>query len=162
VKRAIYIFIGLSLITALLVFFLRREKKDEEPSETQPQLSPGVAARGPAPGHLPPPMLVRPDAGAANPAEPEISPETALLRQVRDNYKSNPAKAVEAALEARQRFGDSPDSDERDGLLVQAYIYLHDMAAARAEMPYYYQHHPRGRWDNYLFALTNVGPNSPP
>lgn len=161
-KRAIYVFIGLLLITALLVFFLRREKKDEEPSETQPHLSPGVVARGPALAHLPPPMLVRPDAGAVKPAEPEISAEATLLRQVRDNYKSNPAKAVEAALEARQRFGDSPDSDERDSLLVQAYIYLHDMAAARAEMPYYYQHHPRGRWDNYLFALTNVGPNSPP
>ena len=36
------------------------------------------------------------------------------------------------------------------------------MAAARAEMPYYYKHHPQGRWGNYLFALTNVGPNSPP
>jgi outer membrane protein assembly factor BamD (BamD/ComL family) len=84
------------------------------------------------------------------------------MKQVRDNYRSNPAKAIEAAREARQRFGDSRTSDERDSFLIQAYLNSHDVAAARAEMPYYYQHHPHGRWADYLFALTNVGPNSPP
>ena len=85
-----------------------------------------------------------------------------MAREIRNIVRDNPAKAVELARAARERYGDSRYSDDRDGFLVQGYYLLHDMAAARAEMPYYYKHHPQGRWGNYLFALTNVGPNSPP
>ena len=159
-KRTIPILILLSLVAALSVFLLRRGERQEAPTETQPSSAGGVPALAHDP--LPPPKLAKPRASSAPAAEPEITAEGALMKQIRDQYRSNPAKAVEAAREARQRFGDSPDSDERDGLLVQAYLNLHDTAAARAEMPYYYQHHPQGRWSDYLFALTNVGPNSPP
>jgi hypothetical protein len=115
----------------------------------------------PAFARVRPPVFVTPDAGGAPPVDPEAAAEAAMMRQIRDNYRSDPAKAIEAAREARQRFGDSRDSDERDSLLIQAYLNSRDTASARAEMPYYYQHHPHGRWADYLFALTNVGPNSP-
>ena len=162
-KRTIQILFWLSLVTALVVFLLRRGRNQEEPTEKQ-ELTPAAGTLPvPALARVPPPAFVTPDAGSAPPpVDPETAAEAALMKQVRDNYRSNPAKAIEAAREARQRFGDSRNSDERDSFLVQAYLNLHDTTAARAEMPYYYQHHPHGRWGDYLFALTNVGPNSPP
>ena len=159
-KRTIYIIFWLSLVTVLLVFLFRRGEKQQEPTVTQG--SPTVALPVPARGALPPPVFVRPDAGAAPPAEPEDPAEAALTLQLRNLVKTNPAKVVELALEARQRYGNSRYSDDRDSMLIQAYINLQNMEAARAEMPYYYLHHPHGRWGDYLFALTNVGPNSPP
>jgi len=121
----------------------------------------------PARAGIRPPVFIIPDAGPAPaaqppPVDPEVAAEMALMKQIRDNYRSEPTKAIEAGREARQRFGDSRDSDERDSLLIQAYLNSGDRASARADMPYYYQHHPHGRWADYLFALTNVGPNSPP
>lgn len=159
-KRTIYIIFWLSLVTVLLVFLFRRGEKQQEPTVTQG--SPAVTLPVPALGSLRPPVFVRPDAGAAPPAEPEDPAEAALTLQLRNLVKTNPAKVVELALEARQRYGNSRYSDDRDSMLIQAYINLQNMAAARAEMPDYYLHHPHGRWGDYLFALTNVGPNSPP
>jgi hypothetical protein len=83
------------------------------------------------------------------------------MKQIRDMVKSDPSKAIALARAARQRFGNSHASDERDNLLVQALLNVQDLDAVRTEMHYYYEHHPQGRWGNYLFALTNVGPNSP-
>jgi hypothetical protein len=160
VKRAIYILLGLSLVTALLVLLFRRGGSEEPSPETEPQPSPAATAPALARGPLPPPVFVRPDGGSAHAAEPE-PPDAALSRQVRNLVKTDPAKVVELAREGRRLYGDSRYSDDYDSFLVQAYINLHDMAAARAEMPYYYEHHPHGRWGNYLFALTNVGPNPP-
>ncbi len=159
-KRAIHILFWLSLVTAVLVFLLRRGGNHEAPTEKEP---PPAAGALPVPAFVrtPPPVFVMPDASSPTPAETETAAEAALMKQIRENWRSNPAKTVELAREARQRFGDSRDSDERDSLLVQGYINLHDMDAARAEMPYYYKHHPHGRWGDYLFALTNVGPGSP-
>ena len=160
-KRTIYILFCLSLVAALVVFLLRRGQRDEAPSVTEPQPSSAAAVPMLAHGPLPPPRLAMPVASSAPPAEPEDPAEAALMKQIRDQVKTDPAKTIELAREARKRFGDSRDSDERDNLLVQAYLNLQDVEAARAEMPYYYQHHPHGRWANYLFARTNVGPGSP-
>jgi hypothetical protein len=158
-KRTIHILFWFSLVTALVVFLLRWGKKDEVPSATQPQpYSVGAAAVPALVPQVRPPRFVTPDAGSAPPADPEITAEALLMKQIRDQYRTNPAQAIEAAREARQKFGDSRDSDERDSLLIQAHLNLRDMASARAEMPYYYRHHPHGRWGDYLFALTNVGP----
>ena len=164
-KRAIQILVGLSLVTALVVFLVRRGQRDEASSaETEPQSSAAVAAHVPALAPLPPPVFVRPEAGAAPPAAPEVSAEELMLRDIRNLVRTDPAKAVALARESRQRFGDSDlrMSDDRDSFLIQGLLNMHDMAAARAEMPYYYRHHPQGRWADYLFALTVVGPNSPP
>jgi hypothetical protein len=159
-KRTIHILFWLSLVTALLVFLLRRGGSHEAPTEKDEPPSPAGALPVPAFVRTPPPVFVRPDAGSPPPAEAE-DPEAAVARQIRNLVRDNPAKAVELARAARERYGDSRYSDDRDGFLVQGYYLLHDMAAARAEMPYYYKHHPHGRWGDYLFALTNVGPNSP-
>jgi len=161
VKRALYMLLGLSLVAALAIFLLRRGGKDEEKSVTEPEPSPAATPTPLAHGPLPPPAFLRPDASPAPSVDPEDASEAALTMQLRNLVKTNPAKVVELALEERRRFGDSHYSDDRDSMLVQGYVNLHDMAAARAEMPYYYQHHPHGRWGDYLFALTNVGPNPP-
>ena len=159
-KRTIHIIFWLSLLTALAVFLFRRGERQQETKEAQ-ESSSSAELRAPALARVPPPALVTPDGGSAPTAEPE-DPEAAVAREIRNIVRDNPAKAVELARAARERYGDSRYSDDRDGFLVQGYYLLHDMAAARAEMPYYYKHHPHGRWGNYLFALTNVGPNSPP
>ena len=167
-KRAIHILFWLSLVTAVVVFLLRRGASHDAPTDEEtPSLSPAGALPVPARAGIRPPVFITPDAGpapAAQPApvDPEVAAEMALMKQIRDNYRSNPSKAIEPAREARRRFGDSRDADERDSLLIQAYLNSGDRASARADMPYYYQHHPHGRWADYLFALTNVGPNSPP
>ncbi len=158
-KRAIHILFWLSLVTASVVFLLRREGSHDSP--TKKQVSPAIGALpAPALARIPPPAFIGPDAGLPLSAQAEAT-EAAMVKQMRNLWRTDPAKTVELAREARQRYGDSPDSDERDSLIVQAYLNLHDTAAARAEMPYYYKHHPHGRWGNYLFALTNVGPGSP-
>ena len=65
------------------------------------------------------------------------------------------------AREGSQRFGDSPDSDERDKLLVEGLINLQKIGAARVETSYYYRHQPNGRWANYLFTMTGARPDPP-
>ena len=159
-KRTIPIILGLLLVAALLVFLFRRGEKQQEP--TVPQGSPTVALPVPARGALPPHVFVRSDAGSAPSVDNEDASAAALSLQLRGLVKTAPAKVVELALEGRRRYGNSRHSDDRDSMLIQAYINLQDMASARAEMPHYYQNHPHGRWGDYLFALTNVGPNSPP
>jgi hypothetical protein len=167
VKRAIHILFWLSLATALVVFLLRRGASHDAPTDEE-AVSPSPTGTSPVPAvaRIPPPTFITPDAGSAPaqaaPVDPEVAAEMALMKQIRDNYRSNPAKAIEPAREARRRFGDSRDSDERDSMLIQAYLNSGDRASARAEMPYYYEHHPHGRWADYLFALTNVGPGTPP
>jgi hypothetical protein len=160
-KRTIHILFWLSLVTALVVFLLRRGGSHEAPTEEEKPPSPAGALPVPALVRNPPPVFVTPDAGSPPPADPETTGEAALLRQIRNLVRTDPAQAVELAREGRQRFGDSPLSDDRDNFLIQGYVNLHNIEAARAEMPYYYKHHPHGRWGDYLFALTNVGPGSP-
>ena len=160
-KRKLHILFWLLLVSVLVVFLVRRGKKDEASSVTEPQPSSAVADPVPNTAPLPPPKLAGPVANPAAPTDPEEAAEAAVMKQIRDSVKSNPANAIVLARAARQRFGDSRASDERDNLLVQSYLNLQDREAVRVEMHYYYQHHPQGRWGNYLFALTNVGPNSP-
>ena len=110
-KRTIHILFWLSLVTALVVFLLRRGQRDEAPPVTGSQSSPAGSLPVPAFARVRPPVFVTPDAGGAPPVDPEAAAEAAMMRQIRDNYRSDPAKAIEAAREARQRFGDSRDSD---------------------------------------------------
>jgi hypothetical protein len=161
VKRKLHILFWLLVVTALVVFFVRRGQKDTAPSEAEQQPSSAVADPAPASAPLPPPKLAGPSAAPAASANPEVTAEDVFMKQIRDLVKSDPAKAVVLARAARQRFGDSHPSDERDNLLVQSYLNLQDTDAVRTEMHYYYEHHPHGRWGDYLFARTNVGPNSP-
>ena len=84
--------------------------------------------------------------------------EPTLMRQVRAHVKDNPPLAEALAREGRQRFADSPDSDERDAFLVDALINQQEIGAARSETYYYFDHHPGGRFGEHLFIMTGVHP----
>jgi hypothetical protein len=80
------------------------------------------------------------------------------MQQIRAYVKSDPPLAEALAREGRQRFGDSPDADERDALLVDALINQQRIGAARSETYYYFDHHPGGRFGEHLFVMTGVHP----
>jgi hypothetical protein len=80
------------------------------------------------------------------------------MQQIRAYVKSNPSLAEALAREGRQRFADSPQSDERDALLVDALINQQRIGAARSETYYYFDHHTGGRFAEHLFAMTGVHP----
>jgi hypothetical protein len=84
--------------------------------------------------------------------------EPAPIERIRANVKSNPQLAESLAREDRQRFPDSPESDERDALLVDALINQQRIGAARSETYYYLDHHPDGRFAEHLFVMTGVHP----
>jgi hypothetical protein len=46
----------------------------------------------------------------------KVLDEHSLMQQIRDSVTSNPRLAETLAIEGRQRFPDSPDSEERDNL----------------------------------------------
>ncbi len=81
------------------------------------------------------------------------------MQQIRAHVKSDPQLAETLAREARQRFADSPDADERDALLVDALINQQRIGAARSETYYYFDHHPGGRFADHLFVMTGVHPS---
>jgi hypothetical protein len=80
------------------------------------------------------------------------------MQQLRALVKSDPEKAEALAREARQRFPDSADADERDALLVDALLNQQRIGAARSETYYYFDHHPGGVFTEHLFAMTGVHP----
>jgi len=84
--------------------------------------------------------------------------EPPLMQQIRAHVKDDPSLAEALAREARQRFADSSDSDERDALLVDALINQQRIGAARSETYYYFDHHPGGRFAEHLFIMTGVHP----
>ena len=124
----------------------------------QPQTEPATVAA--APSSQPPPSSSSPrhDGSFVAPRLAAPMDEATLMRQIRENVKSNPVLAEALAREGRQRFPDSPDSDERDALLVDALINQQRIGAARSEAYYYFDHHPQGRFREHLFYMTGVHP----
>ena len=86
------------------------------------------------------------------------SDEHAWTGQIRALVKSQPARAEALAREARRRYPEGPDADERDALLVDALINQQRIGAARDETYYYLDHHPGGRFTDHLLAMTGVHP----
>ena len=84
--------------------------------------------------------------------------ESALMGQIRALLKSNPEQAEALAREARRRFPEGIDSDERDALLVEALINQQHIGAARDEAHYYFTHHPGGRYTGGMWVMTGVRP----
>ena len=81
-----------------------------------------------------------------------------ILREIRENVRSNPELAEKLAREARQHFPESANADERDALLVDALINQQRIGAARSETYYYFDHHPHGKHAEHLFVMTGVHP----
>jgi len=117
-----------------------------------------VSESAPAPRPAPPPPRPLADASPDLPPAASLS-EATLMQRIRDNVKSNPPLAESWAREGRRRFPDSPDSDERDALLVDALINQQRIGAARDETYYYMEHHPQGRFRDHLFIMTGVHPS---
>jgi len=80
------------------------------------------------------------------------------MRQIRTMVKSQPVRAEALAREARRRFPEGAEADERDALLVDALINQQRIGAARDETYYYIDHHPDGRFREHLFVMTGVHP----
>ncbi len=80
------------------------------------------------------------------------------MRQMRALVKSKPEQAETLAREARRRFPNGADADERDALLVDALINQQRIGRARDETYYYFDHHPGGRFAEHLFTMTGVHP----
>jgi hypothetical protein len=102
---------------------------------------------------LPPRAL---DAGRDSP--PASFDEAALMRQIRALVKSRPERAEQLAREARRRFPEGVQADERDSLLVDALINQQRIGRARDETYYYFDHHPKGRFRDHLSVMTGVRP----
>ena len=80
------------------------------------------------------------------------------MREIRALVKRDPARAEALAREARRRFPDGKEADERDALLVDALINQERIGAARDETYYYFDHHPGGRFAEHLSIMTGVHP----
>jgi hypothetical protein len=103
---------------------------------------------------VPPPV---PRDASRHTKEP-IADERALMQQIRAMVKSQPVRAEALAREARRRFPEGAEADERDALLVDALINQQRIGAARDETYYYIDHHPAGRFREHLFIMTGVHP----
>lgn len=142
------------LLIALAIYAVWVRKQAPAPSAAPSPVSEPAPSAAPAP----PPRRPLPD------ASPDVRPdapmgEAVLMQKIRDNVKTNPPLAESLAREGRRRFPDSPDSDERDALLVDALINQQRIGAARDETIYYFEHHPQGRFREHLFVMTGVHPH---
>lgn len=99
-----------------------------------------------------------PNREAVSDADRPLLDEQALMQQIRDSLTTNPRLAEILAREGRQRFPDSPDSDERDMLLVGALFNQGRLDRARIEARSYFARHPAGRFTRDLIALTGARP----
>jgi len=165
-KRAIHIFCWLFVISAIAVVILRH-RKTPPPARTSETSTPRVALAPASRALSTFPDAARPDAleldvrrRVATPTQPPRT-EADFMRQLQGNLRANPQVAVALAKEAREAFGDSAESDERDRLLVDALINLQRIGDARDETLYYYRHHPAGRYRQYLWAMTGARPDPP-
>jgi hypothetical protein len=139
-----------------LVLLARREQskapnKGEPVAEDEPALP---TATNKAPRLALPPVHL----DAATAPQPKVATDDQLMRDIRENVRSNPERAGQLAREARLRFPESPNSDERDALLVDALINQQRIGAARSETYYYFDHHPGGKYAEHLFVMTGVHP----
>jgi hypothetical protein len=101
---------------------------------------------------------VIPSREAGNDAGRIVLDERSLMQQIRDSLTSNPRLAEALAREGRQRFPDSPDSEERDMLLVSALFNQRRLDRARREAYFYFERHPDGRFAKDMSLLTGAHP----
>jgi hypothetical protein len=154
-RRAASIGILLCVIACAIVLYVRPQGRETAtapapPPKPAPSAPPAVS---PAPRLAVPPRS--PDAGR-HVQSPAALAEPELMQQIRALVKTEPQRAEALAREARRRFPDGAEADERDALLVDALINQQRIGAARDETYYYYAHHPNGRFAEHLFVMTGV------
>jgi hypothetical protein len=159
-RRVINIGFFAAAVGLALLIYVRGKSSDEGPDKVAPAEPAALAPPTPSPSPTPklalPAPTVVPDAVAAKP--PVHDAERALMVQIRALVKSDPARAEALARQARERFPNGRESDERDALLVDALINQQHIGAARSETYYYLDHHPHGRFIDHLTAMTGVHP----
>jgi hypothetical protein len=165
-RRAVHILFWFSVIAAIVVA-VRRGKQPLPPATAKlpfPEQAVATAATRLAPPDAAPVHALVPElrgARATMPAPTAPRTEADFMGRIRDNVRANPEVAVALAQQARQEFGDTIESDERDKLLVDALINLQRIGVARDETLYYYRRHPAGQYRQYLWAMTGARPNPP-
>ncbi|MGB8294978.1 MAG: hypothetical protein WCG85_06090 [Polyangia bacterium] len=154
-RRAQHIAFFLAVLACALALYWQRSHPRPKASKNAGDTSVQVVQS------VPPPRLAlakpKQDAEMADTGRPVLD-ESSLMQQIRAHVKDDPSLAEALAREARQRFADSSDSDERDALLVDALINQQRIGAARSETYYYFDHHPGGRFGEHLFVMTGVHP----
>jgi hypothetical protein len=161
-KRAIHILFWVAMALGIAVVALRnRGEKTVAPAAPAPLTAPKLVLPPPSPDTLA--ALPAPSSDTATVAARQAVPESEadFLKKIKDNVRANPELAVALARQARQQFGDSAPSDERDKLLVDALVNQQKIGAARDETGYYYKHHPAGQYRQYLWSLTGARPEPP-
>jgi hypothetical protein len=167
-RRAANIGFYLLVIACAIVLFVRFQGREAPAppvapaAPVAPPAAPPPAALPPAapPEPGPPPRLAapRPPATDGRGQRSAALDERALMQQLRALVKTEPQRAEALAREARRRFPDGADADERDALLVDALINQQRIGAARDETYYYYDRHPGGRFGEHLSIMTGVRP----
>lgn len=155
-RRLLVAFVLLSVVLGLYLLYPRSKQPPSEPVSEEAPIPPRLADRPVAARPNPDARPVLPGLGPD--ARIPVSDEASLMRQLRENVRSNPELAESLAREGRQRFPTSTESDERDALLVDALINQQRIGAARSETYYYFDHHPNGRFAEHLFVMTGVHP----
>jgi hypothetical protein len=161
-RRASAIVFFLGAIACAILLYARLARRP--PSPTPAPVSLAEPARPVASSPAPRLALAVPprDAGQEVRAGQDLRAtpldEKGLLGQIRALVRSDPARAEALAREARRRFPDGAEADERDALLVDALINQQRIGAARDETYYYFDHHPQGRFAEHLFVMTGVHP----
>jgi hypothetical protein len=153
-RRVFNIGFFVCVIACAVVLYARLGQRKPTAVADKPAATTPPAAPGPPPRLSSPPVLR--DAG--HDLAGTTLDERALLRQIRALVKSQPERAEALAREARRRFPDGAEADERDALLVDALINQQRIGAARDETYYYFDHHPSGRFSEHLFVMTGVHP----
>ncbi len=155
-RRTLVILVGFLAVAAGLFFSARwAMRKRTAPPPTLPEATAPVAA--PTVSRRAPPTAPR---SPAQEVAATVIDEGELMQQLRPLVRNNPRRAETMARDARQRFGDSADSDERDALLVNALINQAQIGAAREEALYYFAHHPKGKFAQQVFTMTGMRPPS--
>jgi hypothetical protein len=103
----------------------------------------------------PRPASPSPDLRIVNDASSLALDEQSLKQRLRDNIATNPRLAEDLVIEGRRRFpGDTPESDERDAMMVTAVYNQGKIDLAYREADYYLEHHPNGRYREKLISLS--------
>ena len=154
-RRALNVGFFVCVLACAVALYVRLQRHAPASTATAPAAAPPPAAPSPGPRLASAPSA--PDAGHAHPSA--LLPEHALVQQIRALVKTEPQRAEALAREARRRFPEGVESDERDALLVDALINQQRIGAARDETYYYFDHHPDGRFAEHLVVMTGVHPH---
>jgi hypothetical protein len=81
-----------------------------------------------------------------------------LMETLRQEVKGSPSAALADAEAAEARYGESPFSEERRALVIQALVDLDRIGDARARAYQFLERYPNGSFAARVQGLTGVHP----